>query len=214
MEKWRMKPFVHRSHGSKMGVMPRRFATLCSGLSLALCLATVVLWARSYAHHDLAVNGVETGQAQYSALELDSALGVLGIQTAGYSEFDETIRRYGSRGRWWLHTVPIAALDRVSLTHRMVGFTGWHTQTIGYGYEGGGGAEQHRLFVPHWAIAALLLVLPARRGLGWLRSSRRHRRGLCQSCGYDLRASPDRCPECGAAIAEPAVVEAGQANSK
>ena len=43
-----------------------------------------------------------------------------------------------------------------------------------------------------------LAVLPTIWLFRKLRSRRRLAAGLCPVCGYDLRATPDRCPECGA----------------
>lgn len=47
---------------------------------------------------------------------------------------------------------------------------------------------------PLWFLIGLFGVLPAR----WLCNRRRPGLGSCARCGYDLRATPARCPECGA----------------
>jgi hypothetical protein len=57
--------------------------------------------------------------------------------------------------------------------------------------------------LPDWAIALVGAVVPALFARNFYRRRRRRhwlREGRCHRCGYDLRATPDRCPECGAAV--------------
>jgi hypothetical protein len=63
--------------------------------------------------------------------------------------------------------------------------------------------EHWAVVVPHWLVFAFV-SLPSLwylrrliRRLGW------RRRGFCPKCGYDIRATPGKCPECGTAFKPP-----------
>lgn len=86
----------------------------------------------------------------------------------------------------------------------------WHIAHVGFCYGSDaevpelGGAHDEWLYVaiPFWVLALVfgpwpIFVLNRR-----LRHGKRYAAGLCPSCGYDLRATPERCPECGTVVKE------------
>jgi hypothetical protein len=50
---------------------------------------------------------------------------------------------------------------------------------------------------PLWPLPVLAGVLPGAWLVSKLARGRGQQTGRCSGCGYDLRATPDRCPECG-----------------
>jgi hypothetical protein len=71
-------------------------------------------------------------------------------------------------------------------------------------------AHWYALAVHTSVLFALFMVIPSWwlvRTVPALRARRRSSRGLCPTCGYDCRATPERCPECGKVL-EPARVKA------
>jgi hypothetical protein len=71
------------------------------------------------------------------------------------------------------------------------------TRTTSMPLKSGRVITQRLIGIPFWPIVWLFAMPPA---IAWQRHRVRQRRirlGLCLRCGYDLRSSPGRCPECG-----------------
>jgi hypothetical protein len=138
----------------------------------------------------------------FAILSLAVALvaGVFWVRSAHFthSQVGESLSIRRTDPRWWI----ISHRGTVTLCRQDGRDWGKEVGSIaGLGFRFGGlsgpAGSLWNLAVPYWFILCASLVLPA----WWLHRVRRDRRrsnnGRCRRCGYDLRATPQRCPECG-----------------
>ncbi|MDB5304823.1 MAG: hypothetical protein JWM97_2372 [Phycisphaerales bacterium] len=198
----------------------RRLFTLLSALSLLLCVGTCAMWVRSY-------------KGEYAlALEHFSVLQDLGGDTiyepgdVGWNLQREVAAYHGTIGLHQLRLCP----RRYAVPDGPKRVPGWHFD--GYfddhpyrpmpaglhwkvvaarcgGPKPGRANAEFRAGCPMWMVIIATTLIPGMRLGLWLNRKRRGQFGHCLVCGYDLRATPNRCPECGAETKIPAASAGG-----
>jgi hypothetical protein len=166
--------------------MRRRLFTLLSALSLVLCLATCAEWVRSLWRCDL----VNWGGQESSAIVASAGNSVLFMRL----ETPPLARGFGftTKGEFALSIWNICLVSgRTSCEWEMPGIVYFEVKKpVGVA----------AAMVDYWLIVVTLAIFPACWTLIRLRQNLKRRRcptPVCPACGYDLRATPDRCPECG-----------------
>jgi hypothetical protein len=146
----------------------RPMLTALAVLSLLLCAATLALWLRTEL-----------------AAQVDFFDSISPATSYGLSTERGAIIFWLQLNRPWLRDGDPADAWKTGAGFRYVRITS-------------SGMRRYNLVLPLWLLALATAAPPALWWLGRAKARRRFRRGLCPKCGYDLRATPDRCPECGA----------------
>ena len=161
--------------------MRRAFLNAVTALSLAVFVAAGALCLYTLKHYESAQSTI-CG----TFVRMTSSAGLAGVQWQ----------------RDWPAEIPWSRDSRTGLTDwpgdfpeeiRIIGLRigRWPT----YEMNGQLSTVHHQLIVPYWMLLVTAIALPAYRLAHWFARSRLV--GMCPVCGYDLRATPDRCPECG-----------------
>jgi hypothetical protein len=174
--------------------MLNRLSMLVTLLSLVLFAASCVMWVRSHRVRDVLATDHVGGNHRW----ITSMSGALHFQTdldGGFAdELSWRSRRispppgwtnrnsYPPEVRWFLGF----AYGRYTTAMRIVesepSARFFHLQVV---------------VVPYWFVTLLFAACSAVSAMLQWRSSHRRQAGHCVHCGYDLRASLGRCPECG-----------------
>jgi hypothetical protein len=155
--------------------MKRRLLTHLSALSLLLCVVTCGLWARSMHRYDLKQRTLESWMnVNDHSMEAVAHLMVIPEESVTDSWYE-----------WQLLNSVLT--DQKTERARIAA----ELRT----------PYSRRSFAFYSIAAALTAMAPAFLSARWagrrILAGSRQRRNCCPTCGYDLRATPNRCPECG-----------------
>jgi 4-amino-4-deoxy-L-arabinose transferase-like glycosyltransferase len=157
---------------------------LLTVLSLLLALASAVLWAST--------NGNDK-----SFIGPDQSTEVVHLVNVFQGDVTLSVLHGGLYVKWFRFGSPFLRDE-----FQMEGVRHFAHPFLGFGWDwrsDGGSSSYSRLafLVPLALLVCIFAILPLSRFGRWLRRRRRRSTGICVKCGYDLRATPDRCPERG-----------------
>ena len=160
-------------------------AIIRRALPVLLFAAAAGLWARSCRH----VDTLQYSSPARRVYTLASDTGRIELTLASYPQAD--FPSWDERG--W-------AFDSYDTARKADEYPPWNWPTLGFDVDVQRGVSTTwSLYVPFWSIT-LVTGLATALIFARSRARERHRRrklGLCEWCAYDLRGTPDRCPECG-----------------
>lgn len=180
----------------------RRFRVrLVSLVSLILLVAALVLWLRTREYGDIV--GFYTPAGHLQALASDRA---------GFLIFLSDVP-FGREYRLSADAMSVPADEFNQLhdwlydkTREKWHFAGFRLAQGKLDLTASMAPKYTALIVPYWLLAALFAVAPLGSFRRLLIRHLRRRRRQCLNCGYDLRHSAERCPECGTTIAKDSAV--------
>jgi hypothetical protein len=173
----------------------RRLVTLAAVASLVLCIATVTLWVRSYWREDIVTleraSSIAKQRKQWRLWSLRGGIRFEYERDGAWFIVERPSLRYGAVPREF-SGYPYRSASPPAQKFRLLGF-----QLFVENWTDSWGPAHATSFVAPWL--AFVLAFGTAPLLVAVRRYRSHaRQGRCRTCGYDLRATPERCPECGA----------------